>query len=94
MKVKFWRVFRQNVPLSLKYGGSLSMENIVATFLQNMFGAVKNAKNHKVNKTKKPCRNTVFFVVKFGCKKPLYTNFKNFTQTAESLGKQLRVHRL
>lgn len=69
------------------------MENIVATFLQNMFGAVKNAKNYKVNKNKKPCKNTVF-LLKNWLKKAVYTNFKNFTQTAESLGKQLRVHRL
>lgn len=63
MKVKFWRVFRKNASLSLKYGGSLSMENIVATFLQNMFGAVKNAKNHKVNKTKNRAE-TRFFLLK------------------------------
>lgn len=84
MKVKFWRVFRQNVPLSLKYGGSLSMENIVATFLQNMFGAVKNAKNHKVNKTKNRAKNTVFLlknlVVKSRC-----------TQTSKTLRKQRKV---
>ena len=84
MKVKFWRVFRQNVPLSLKYGGSLSMENIVATFLQNMSGAVKNAKNHKVNKTKNRAKNTVFLlknlVVKSRC-----------TQTSKTLRKQRKV---
>ena len=84
MKVKFWRVFRQNVPLSLKYGGSLSMENIVATFLQNMSGAVKNVKNHKVNKTKNRAKNTVFLlknlVVKSRC-----------TQTSKTLRKQRKV---
>ena len=84
MKVKFWRVFRKNASLSLKYGGSLSMENIVATFLQNMFGAVKNAKNHKVNKTKNRAKNTVFLlknlVVKSRC-----------TQTSKTLRKQRKV---
>lgn len=40
LKAKFRRVFRKNVSLSLKYGGCI--ENIVATFLQNMFGTVKN----------------------------------------------------
>lgn len=82
MKVKFWRVFRQNVPLSLKYGGCI--ENIVATFLQNMSGAVKNAKNHKVNKTKNRAKNTVFLlknlVVKSRC-----------TQTSKTLRKQRKV---
>lgn len=84
MKAKFRRVFRKNVPLSLKYGGSLSMENIVATFLQNMSGAVKNAKNHKVNKTKNRAKNTVFLlknlVVKSRC-----------TQTSKTLRKQRKV---
>lgn len=63
------------------------MENIVATFLQNMSGAVKTAKNHKVNKTKKPCRNTVFLlknlVVKSRVHKlqKLYANSGKFRKT-------------
>lgn len=60
------------------------MENIVATFLQNMSGAVKNAKNHKVNKTKNRAKNTVFLlknlVVKSRC-----------TQTSKTLRKQRKV---